>query len=124
MPHLPLLDALRAELRRIGRAFGYSLDGLRAAWGERAFRTEALLCIVAAPIAFGLAKSGVELALLIGSLLLVLVVELLNTGIEDAINRISTDIHPLSKRAKDMGSAAVFLALLGAACVWLAVLWK
>ena len=106
------------EMRRIGAAFGYSLDGLRWAWRQPAFRTEALLCALLAPLALLVAESGVERAVLIGSLLPVLVAELLNCGIEAAIDRISPDIHPLSKAAKDAGSAAVLLSLVHAGAVW------
>ena len=110
------------ELRRIAAAFRYSMDGLRWSLNQAAFRTELLLFCVLAPLALLLAQTGVERALLVGSLLLVLVVELLNCGIEAAIDRISQEIHPLSKAAKDAGSAAVFVACVHAGLVWFFIL--
>ena len=110
--------------RRLVNATGYSWAGLKAAWrNEEAFRQEGLLCAVLAPLALWLGDNAVERSLLIGSLLLIVIVELLNTGIEAAIDRIGPDWHPLSKRAKDMGSAAVLLALLLCAAVWCAALY-
>src|SRR5258706_16478139 len=96
-----------SELQRLIAAFGYSIEGLRTAWGEAAFRTEIIVCIVMFPLALLLGKSNVERALLAGSLLLVLVTELLNTGIEAVVDRISKERHPLSKKAKDVRSTAV-----------------
>lgn len=110
------------ELRRISAAFGYSLAGLRWAWRQPAFRTEAMLCGILMPPALFIADSGVARAALVGSLLLVLTAELLNCGIEAAIDRISPDIHPLSKAAKDAGSAAVLLSLVHAGAVWFFIL--
>lgn len=115
---------LRTGLSRVWHAAGYSLAGLRAGWGETAFRQEALAAIVLVPAAFWLGRSWVEIALLAGSVILVMVVELLNTGIETAIDRIGPEIHPLSKRAKDMGSAAVLLTLLMAGGIWTAALFQ
>ena len=109
------------ELRRLKAAFGYSYQGLRQALRHPAFRIELFACALAAPASFIFGHSGVERALLLGSLFLVLIVELLNTGIETAINRISTEIHPLSKLAKDVGSAAVLLSILNAFVVWFMV---
>ncbi|MDR0479696.1 MAG: diacylglycerol kinase [Burkholderiaceae bacterium] len=100
----------------------YSLEGLRLAWGEAAFRQEAVVAVIAIPVACWLGRTWVEVALLLGSLVLLLVVELLNTGIESCIDRIGPEQHPLSKRAKDLGSAAVLLTLLLAASIWLAAL--
>jgi diacylglycerol kinase (ATP) len=108
----------RTGLNRIWHAGGYSLDGLRAGWGETAFRQEALAALLLVPLAFWLGRNWVEIALLAGSILTVLIVELLNTGIETAIDRIGPEWHDLSKRAKDMGSAAVLLSLLLAVGVW------
>jgi diacylglycerol kinase (ATP) len=109
--------------RRLVNAAGYSWAGLRAAWrNEEAFRQETLLCAALVPVALWFGENGVERALLIGSLLLVMIVELLNSGIEAAIDRIGQERHELSGRAKDIGSAAVFLALLNAAIIWLLVL--
>ena len=114
----PAAQKSRKGLQRIWHAAGYSLAGLRAGWGETAFRQEAIAAIVLVPLAFWLANNWVEFALLAGSVVLVLVVELLNTGIETAIDRIGPEWHALSKRAKDMGSAAVLLSLLMAAAIW------
>ena len=108
----------RRGLNRIFHAVGYSLNGLRAGWHETAFRQEALAALVLVPAAFWLGHSWVETVLLAGSALLVLIVELLNTGIEAAIDRIGPEWHALSKRAKDMGSAAVLLSLLLCAGTW------
>lgn len=113
----------RTGLSRVWHAAGYSLAGLRAGWGETAFRQEALASIVLLPLAFWLGRGWVEVALLAGSVLIVMIVELLNTGIETAIDRIGPEWHDLSKRAKDMGSAAVLLSLLVCAGVWCAALW-
>jgi diacylglycerol kinase (ATP) len=112
----------RTGLSRIVHAAGYSLAGLRAGWGEKAFRQEAILAIVMLPLAFWLGQGWVEVALLAGSVILVLIVELLNTGIESAIDRIGPEWHELSKRAKDMGSAAVLLSLLLCGAIWSAAL--
>jgi diacylglycerol kinase (ATP) len=114
----------RKGLSRILHAGGYSLQGLVAGWGETAFRQEALAAIVLLPLAFGLGQTWVEVALLAGSVLLVMIVELLNTAVESAIDRIGPEWHDLSKRAKDMGSAAVLLSLLLCGGVWLAALWS
>ena len=113
----------RQGLNRILHAGGYSIQGLIAGWGETAFRQEAILAIVMVPLAFWLGQSWIETALLTGSVVLVLIVELLNTCVESAIDRIGPEWHDLSKRAKDMGSAAVLLSLLLCAGVWLGALW-
>lgn len=111
-------------LARIIAALFNSIQGFKAAWQhEEAFRQEVLLFLVGAPLGFWLGKTGIEKALLLGSLLLVLIVELLNTGIEIVVDRISFERHELSGRAKDVGSAAVLTSLLLAAAVWLLVLW-
>jgi diacylglycerol kinase (ATP) len=114
----------RKGLSRILHAGGYSFQGLVAGWGETAFRQEALAAIVLLPLAFALGQDWVEVALLAGSVLIVMIVELLNTAVESAIDRIGPEWHDLSKRAKDMGSAAVLLSLLWCAGVWLAALWS
>lgn len=114
----------RSGLNRILHAAGYSIAGLRAAWHEKAFRQEALLAIVMIPSAFWLGQNWLEVSMLIGTVTLVLVVELLNTGIESAIDRIGPEWHDLSKRAKDMGSAAVLLSLLLCVGVWTAAAFK
>jgi diacylglycerol kinase (ATP) len=113
----------RTGLSRLWHALGYSLAGLRAGWGETAFRQEALAALVMLPLAFWLGRTWMEIALLAGSVMLVMVVELLNTGIETAIDRIGPEWHDLSKRAKDMGSAAVLLSLLLCLGVWAAAAW-
>jgi diacylglycerol kinase (ATP) len=110
-------------LKRILNAAGYSFDGMRAAFvGEAAFRQLVLLNVVLVPISFMLQVSRAERAILIAVCLLALIVELLNSAIEAAIDRISLDRHPLSKNAKDMGSAAQFVALSMIALVWAVVL--
>jgi diacylglycerol kinase (ATP) len=115
---------LRSGLDRIRHAFGYSLSGLRAGWHETAFRQEAVAASVLLPLAFWVGQSWVEVALLAGVVLLVMIVELLNTGVESAIDRIGPEWHDLSKRAKDMGSAAVLLSLVLGAGVWAAAIWS
>jgi len=110
-------------LRRLLYATRYSIDGLAAAWRhEDAFRQELLLVAVLLPVAILLPVSAVEKVLLIGSLLLVLLVELLNTAIEVAVDRDSVRIDPLGKRAKDYGSAAVMVVLLIAGMTWVTIL--
>ncbi|MBC5767741.1 diacylglycerol kinase [Ramlibacter albus] len=113
---------LRSGLSRIWHAAGYSLAGLRAGWSETAFRQEVLAAIVMIPASFWLGRTWVEVALLAGSVMLVMIVELLNTAVEAAIDRIGFERHELSKRAKDMGSAAVLLACLLAGGIWAAAL--
>jgi diacylglycerol kinase (ATP) len=113
---------LRTGLSRVWHAAGYSLDGLRAGWGETAFRQEAMAALILLPLAFWLGHGWVQVALLAGSVLLVMIVELLNTGIEAVVDRIGPEWHDLSKRAKDMGSAAVLLALLLALGIWTAAI--
>ena len=115
----------RTGLERIVRATGYSIEGLLAAYrGESAFRQEFWLAAVLLPLSFWLGRSWVEVALLAGSVVLVLIVELLTSGIEAAIDRVSFELHDLSKRAKDLASAAVLLSLLLCAGIWLAALWQ
>ncbi len=115
----------RTGLDRVIRATGYSMAGLTAAYrGESAFRQEFWLAALMFPFAFWLGRTWVEVALLAGSLMLVLIVELLNSGIEAAIDRVSYELHDLSKRAKDLASAAVFLSLLLCAGIWAAALWQ
>ncbi|APC15646.1 diacylglycerol kinase [Pseudomonas frederiksbergensis] len=110
-------------LKRILNAGGYSLDGLRAAFiGEAAFRQLVLLNVILIPVAFVLNVSHVERALLIAVCMLALIVELLNSAVEAAIDRISLERHPLSKNAKDMGSAAQLVALSMIAMVWTVIL--
>lgn len=110
-------------LRRIISAAGYSLAGLRAAYRhEAAFRQELALAAVLVPLALLSPADSSGKALMIGSLLLVLIVELLNSAIEAVVDRVSAERHPLSKQAKDIGSAAVAVALANAAVIWLVVL--
>jgi diacylglycerol kinase (ATP) len=113
----------RTGLSRMWHATGYSMAGLRAGWNETAFRQESLAALVLIPLSFWLGGTWVETALLAGSVILVMVVELLNTAVETAIDRIGPEWHDLSKRAKDMGSAAVLLSLLLSICIWGAALF-
>lgn len=108
----------RKGLNRVWHALGYSMAGLRAGWGEIAFRQEAIASVILLPAAFWLGSNWVEVVLLAGTVILIMIVELLNTGIETAIDRIGPEWHDLSKRAKDMGSAAVLLSLLLCALTW------
>jgi diacylglycerol kinase (ATP) len=111
-------------LKRLANATRYSLAGLAAAARhEDAFRQELLLAAVLVPLGLWLGDSGVERALLVGSVLMVLVVELLNSAVEATVDRVSLDDHNLAKRAKDLGSAAVMVALACTAAVWLLVLF-
>jgi diacylglycerol kinase (ATP) len=109
---------------RLWHATGYSIQGLQAGWSEPAFRQEATVALLALPLSFWLGRNWVETALLAGSMLLVMIVELLNTGLEAAIDRIGPEWHDLSKRAKDMGSAAVLLSLILCAGIWTAALMQ
>ena len=114
----------RTGLNRLWHAAGYSLQGLRAGWREPAFRLEAQLAIVLVPLAFWVGRDWVQTALLAGSAVLLMIVELLNTAVEAAIDRIGPEWHDLSKRAKDMGSAAVLLTALLTGGIWLAALYQ
>jgi diacylglycerol kinase (ATP) len=110
-------------LRRLVNATRYSIAGLAAAARhEDAFRQELLLAAVLVPLGLWLGRTGIERALLVGSMLLVLVVELLNSAVEATVDRVSLEDHSLAKRAKDLGSAAVMLSLATLAAVWLLVL--
>lgn len=112
-------------LRRIINATFFSLAGLRAAWAhEAAFRQECLLALVLVPLGCWLGQTAVERSLLVGTVLLVLIVELLNSAVETAVDRIGLDHHRLSGRAKDQGSAAVLLCLCLAALVWGLIAWE
>ena len=109
-------------MRRILAAIQYSLSGLAAAARhEVAFRLELVMLAVLAPLALWLGDTGVERALLVGCLILVLIVELLNSAIEATVDRISFENHRLAKRAKDIGAAAVMLSLVNAGVVWLLI---
>jgi diacylglycerol kinase (ATP) len=115
----------RTGVDRIVRAAGHSWSGLRLAYaGESAFRQEIWLAALTLPAAFWLGRDWVQVALLAGSVLLVLIVELLNSGIEAVVDRVSYEWHELSKRAKDLGSAAVMLSLLLCAGTWAGALWQ
>lgn len=110
-------------VRRLINAAGYSWQGLKAAFKhEAAFRQEVFLLLLLAPAALWLGETGVERALLLSSLLLVLIVEIINSAIEAVVDRVSGERHDLSGRAKDLGSAAVLLSLVFAVLVWLLVL--
>ena len=110
-------------LTRLMHSFGYSWQGLRAAWrNEAAFRQEVILAVILFPATFWLACSLATWLMLVGSALLVMLVELLNSGIEAAVDRIGAERHPLAGRAKDLASAAVLLASLIAGVTWLSML--
>jgi diacylglycerol kinase (ATP) len=113
----------KTGLQRVLNATRYSLEGFAAAARhEDAFRQELVIVAIMAPLGLWLGHSGLERALLVGCLFLVLIVELLNSAIEAAVDRISFENHRLAKRAKDIGSAAVMLSLVNAAVVWLLIL--
>jgi diacylglycerol kinase (ATP) len=114
----------RTGLDRVLRATGYSLNGLRLAYsGESAFRQETWMALWMLPASFWLGRNWLEVAALAGTVWLVLIVELLNSSIEAVVDRVSFELHDLSKRAKDVASAAVFMSLVLCAAVWLAALW-
>ena len=114
----------KTGIRRLINAFGYSLDGLAAAYkNEDAFRQEVKLAIILIPLALYLGHSGIDKALMIGSVALVIMVELLNSSVEATVDRISLDHHLLAKRAKDIGSAAVMVSLVNLVAVWGLVLF-
>ena len=113
----------KTGLRRLINAFGYSMAGLKAAYtNEDAFRQEVLMTIILVPLALYLGDNGVAKAAMIASVLLVVIVELLNSSIEATVDRISLENHMLAKRAKDIGSAAVLISLINLAVVWLLIL--
>ena len=114
----------RKGLNRVWHALGYSIAGLRAGWHETAFRQEAIASVILLPAAFWVGHNWLESVLLAGTVILVMVVELLNTGIETAIDRIGPEWHDLSKRAKDMGSAAVLLSILLCAGTWILAIFQ
>lgn len=115
----------RTGLDRIIHAASYSAQGLAAAYRhESAFRQECWLAVLLVPAAFWLGHTWVEVALLAGSAVLVLIVELLNSAVEAAVDRVSMELHDLAKIAKDFGSAAVMLALLLCGSIWAAALWS
>ena len=109
-------------LKHIGRAFVWSGAGLKAAWkNELAFRVETIIIIILIPLGIWLGRTAAEQALLVASCMLVLIVELLNSALEAVVDRIGTDHHELSGRAKDMGSAAAFFAMLTGGIVWVLI---
>jgi diacylglycerol kinase (ATP) len=114
----------RTGWNRLWHATGYSLSGLRAAWREAAFRLEACLAFILLPLAFWVGRDWTQVALLAGSVLLVLIVELLNSAVEAAIDRIGLERHELSGKAQDMGSAAVLLSVVLAGGIWTAALYQ
>jgi diacylglycerol kinase (ATP) len=114
----------KTGLRRIWNALFYSFDGLKAAYRhEDAFRQEVWLALVLIPLALFLPVSGIGKALMMASVLMVLIVELLNSAVEATVDRVSLEHHRLAKRAKDIGSAAVLFSLINVAVVWLLVLF-
>ncbi|MDD5296132.1 MAG: diacylglycerol kinase [Rhodocyclaceae bacterium] len=113
----------KTGLRRLWNALNYSADGLKAAYAsEAAFRQELVLAAVLMPLAFLMDVAPVERAVLIASIFFVMIVELLNSALEAVVDRVSLENHHLSKRAKDIGSAAVLLALMTLAVVWACIL--
>ena len=115
----------KSGLKRIFSAFFYSIDGLKSAWKhEHAFRQELALFVAGALVALVLKVSAFEKLVLIAVLVLILIVELINSALEAVVDRISLERHPLSKNAKDFGSAAVLLACLLAAATWAVVLFN
>lgn len=119
LPPVGSVPPKRKGVSRLIAAARYSIDGLRAAFAsEEAFRLEVLVSIVCIPLALWLGESGVERVLLIGSLLLLMIIELLNTALEAVVDRIGFEYHELSKQAKDIGSAAVFIGMVLVAVVW------
>ena len=112
-------------ITRLIKATQYSWQGFKAAYHyEEAFRQEVMLAIVTIPLGFYLGDNGIERALLVASIILILIVELLNTGIEAVTDRVGTEHHELAGRAKDIGSSAVLLSLVNAAVVWVLVLFN
>ena len=115
----------KTGFKRLINAFGYSINGTLAAFKhEDAFRQEVILSAVLIPLALYLGQTGIEQALMIASILLVIIVELLNSSVEATVDRISVKRHKLSKRAKDIGSAAVFFSLINATVIWFLILVK
>ena len=113
----------KTGIKRLINAIGYSFSGFKAAFqNEDAFRQEVFLTIILVPLAFYIANNSLEIVLLLFSTLLVPIVELLNSAIEATVDRISLEQHKLAKRAKDIGSAAVFLSLVNLFAVWLIII--
>ena len=115
----------KTGLRRLMNAFGYSINGTLAAFKhEDAFRQEVFLAVVLTPTALYFGETAIDQALMISSLLFIIIVELLNSSIEATVDRISVKHHKLAKRAKDIGSAAVFFSLINAAIIWFLIIVK
>jgi diacylglycerol kinase (ATP) len=115
----------KTGLRRLINAFGYSIAGTLAAFKhEDAFRQEVILSAILIPLALYLGQTGIEQALMIASIIFVIIVELLNSSLEATVDRISVKRHKLAKRAKDIGSAAVFFSLINATVIWFLILVK
>ena len=115
----------KTGLRRLFNAFGYSMAGLKAAYvNEDAFRQEVRLAVLLIPLGIYLGNTGIERAVMVASVILVIIVELLNSSIEATVDRISLENHSLAKRAKDIGSAAVLISLVNMAIVWALVLFS
>lgn len=112
------LQKERRGFNRVIHAFGYSIQGLHAALSEPAFKQELIISTVLLPLSFYFGTGWVEISLLCGSVLLVLIVELLNTGLETAIDRVGPQFHDLSKKSKDLGSAAVLMSIILCLVVW------
>ena len=111
-------------LKKLTNAFGYSIEGFKSAFkNEDAFRQELILAIILIPTGILIGENGFQKALLVSSILAVLIVELLNSGIEATVDRISLEKNSLAKRAKDIGSAAVFLTIINAILTWLIILF-
>jgi diacylglycerol kinase (ATP) len=122
-PHTESPFKGKTGLRRLMNAFGYSLDGFKAAFKhEDAFRQEVFLAMVLIPLALYVTPEAIQRILMIGSVLLVLIVELLNSAVEAVVDRVSIERHALAKRAKDIGSAAVFVALVNVVITWTLIL--
>ena len=117
------LQKQRRGLDRVVHAFGYSMQGLKAGMHEPAFKQEAYLAFILIPLSFFVGTNWVEISILSGSVVFVMTVELLNTGLESAIDRVGPQWHDLSKRCKDLGSAAVLLSILLCMGIWLAALF-
>ena len=115
----------KTGIKRLANAFSYSVAGTLAAFKhEDAFRQEVILSTILIPLAIYLGQTAIEQALMITSILLIIIVELLNSSVEATVDRISVKRHKLSKRAKDIGSAAVFFSLVNAAVIWFLILVK
>jgi diacylglycerol kinase (ATP) len=119
-----LLRFIFKDVKRLWLAVRYSYSGFRSVWNEQwAFRWELLLCVIGIPVALYFGKTALHKAVLIAVLIVLLMVEIINSAIETVVDRISLEHNPLSGRAKDLGSAAVFLASVNVVVVWLIIFW-